>query len=104
MIFVIKNCPPLALLQKILWVLVGEVGELQIEQCKLLLNSLASKMENLGFAKIRGHPFWPSEISRDVGGRLLVTFLGSNKTGTISKKKLRKEWLPWQRSFLLLGT
>ena len=51
-------------------------------------------MENLGFAKIRGHPFWPSEITGDMGGRLLVTFLGSNKTGTISMKRLRKEWLP----------
>ena len=68
--------------------------ELQIEQYKLLLNSLASKMESLGFAKIRGHPFWPSEITGDMGGRLLVTFLGTNKTGTISKKRLKKEWLP----------
>ena len=48
--------------------------------------------EQLGFAKIKGHRFWPAVITGQTGGRMLVSFLGSDQCGYISSKKLTKEW------------
>ena len=45
----------------------------------------------LGFAKLRGHSFWPAKLSGQTGKRLWVKFYGTEEFGSILNDQ--KHWI-----------
>ena len=47
--------------------------------------------EEFGFAKVRGHSFWPAKKTGEFNGKIWVNFFGTDQMGTLTKNK--QHWL-----------